>query len=102
MLEQNSNGIILSVHAQPGAKKNEIRGPQADALKVCVCAAPEKGKANSAIIELLAKSLGLKKSQIEILSGETSRKKRFLITDITLDELTRKANDSGISGLVEN
>ena len=59
-------------------------------LKVCVTQSPEKGKANKAIGELLAKSLGLRKSQIELLSGETSHQKRFLIRDITSQELAQK------------
>jgi len=52
-------------------------------LKVCVTQVAEKGKANKALIEVLAKGLSLRKSQIELLSGETSSQKRFLIRDIT-------------------
>ena len=59
-------------------------------LKVCVTQSPEKGKANKAVIELLAKSLKLRKSQIELLSGETSHQKRFLIRGITPEELAQK------------
>ena len=83
-------GVVLPVQARPGAKKNEVRGEQAGALKVFVTQAPEKGKANKVIIEVLAKSLKLKKSQIELISGETSHLKKFLITDATLDELAEK------------
>ena len=59
-------------------------------LKVCVSQSPEKGKANKAVIELMANSLGLRKSQIELLSGETSHQKRFLIRGITPEELSQK------------
>ena len=62
-------------------------------LKVCVTQSPEKGKANKAVIELMAKSLGLRKSQIELLSGETSHQKRFLIRDITPEELAQKLTE---------
>jgi uncharacterized protein len=89
-LEPHPEGTILSVHAQPGARRNELRGPQGGALKVCVTQSPEKGKANKALIELLCKSLGLKKSQIELLSGETSHQKRFLIRNVAADELARR------------
>ena len=77
-LESHPDGLILPVRAQP-ARRNEIRGVQDGGLKVCVTASPEKGKANKAMIELLAKSLGLKKSQIELISGQTSHQKRFLL-----------------------
>ena len=80
----------MPVRAQPGAKRNELRGEQDGMLKVCVTQSPEKGKANKAVIELMAKSLGLRKSQIELLSGETSHQKRFLIRGITPEELAQK------------
>jgi hypothetical protein len=54
-----------------------------------VTQSPEKGKANKAVIELMAKSLGLRKSQIELLSGETSHQKRFLIHGIKSGELAQ-------------
>jgi hypothetical protein len=87
--EPHAEGLILPVRAYAGARRCELRGVQAGALKVAVTQAPEKGKANQAIIELLADSLGLKKSQIELLAGETSPQKKFLIRDVdreTLDD----------------
>jgi len=89
-LQPHPGGTILPVRAQPGARKDEIRGVQDGMLKVAVTQAPERGKANKAIAALLAKALGLKKSQIEIVSGETSRKKQFLIRGIATGELSRR------------
>jgi uncharacterized protein (TIGR00251 family) len=89
-LQQHPEGTILPVRAQPGAKRNEICGEQDGMLKVCVTQSPEKGKANKAVVELLAKSLGLRKSQIELISGETSHQKRFLIYGITPEEFAQK------------
>jgi uncharacterized protein len=86
-LESHSDGVVLPVHAQPGARRNEIRGEQAGMLKVCVTQSPEKGKANKAIVELLSKSLKLKKSQIELIAGETSHNKRFLVHGVAIAEL---------------
>ena len=77
--EPHPNGAILLVRAQPGARRNEVRGVQDGALKVCVTQAPEKGKANKAIVEVLAKWLGVRKSQIELISGETASQKKFLV-----------------------
>ena len=60
---------------------------QDGALKVCVTQVPEKGKANKAIRKLLAKSLGLRVSQIELLSGETAPQKKFLLRDVDAEEI---------------
>ena len=87
LLEPHADGTILPVRAHPGARRNEIRGVQDGMLKVSVTQAPEKGKANKAVIELLSKKLGLKKSQIELIAGETSHQKRFLVRGIKPKEL---------------
>lgn len=86
-LEQHPLGVVLSVRASAGAKRDELRGELDGALKVAVTQAPEKGKANQAIVQLLAAQLGIKKSQIQLLSGETTSQKRFLFRGITADEL---------------
>jgi uncharacterized protein len=87
-LEPHAEGTILPVRAQPGARRNEIRGEQNGALKVCVTQTAEKGKANKALVALLCDTLSLRKSQIELLSGETSHQKRFLVRGLTPAELS--------------
>ena len=89
-LEPHPHGVLLPVRAQPGARRSALVGVQDGALKVAVTAAPEKGKANRAIVALLAKSLRLKKSQFELESGETARQKRFLVRDVALDEFSQR------------
>lgn len=89
-LESHTEGIVLLVRAQPGAKQSEVRGEQNGALKVAVTQVAEKGKANKALLALVGKQLGLRKSQIDLLSGETSQQKRLLIRDVSLDELKRR------------
>jgi uncharacterized protein (TIGR00251 family) len=89
-LDAHPDGTILPVRAHPGARRNEIRGVQDGMLKVSVTQVPEKGKANKAVIDLLAKKLGLKKSQIELIAGETSHQKRFLLRDVKPDELAER------------
>ena len=86
-LENHPEGLILFVKASAGAKRDELRGEHDGALKVAVTQAPEKGKANKAIIELLAAELHIKKSQIELLSGETTPQKKILVRGITADAL---------------
>ena len=89
-VQPHAEGAILPVRAHPGARRNEIRGGQHGMLRVSVTQAPEKGKANKAMVALLAKQLSLRKSQLELISGETSPQKRFLVRDITPEELSER------------
>ena len=89
-LAEHAQGTVIAVHAQPGARRNAILGLRAGALRVAVTAAPEKGKANAAIAAVLAQSLGCRASQVAILSGESSRQKRFLIAGIKPAELRER------------
>jgi uncharacterized protein (TIGR00251 family) len=87
VIDSHPDGAIVHVRAQPGSRANRLKGEQDGALKVCVTQVAEKGKANAAIIDVLATSLDLRTSQIVLLSGETSRQKRFLIRGTTVEEL---------------
>ena len=90
VLGEHAQGVVLPVRAQPGAKKNAAAGEHAGALKVMVTAPPEDGRANKALVETLAKLLALKRSQIQLLSGEKNRDKRFLISGCSKEELVRR------------
>lgn len=85
-ISTHEKGVLLPVRAIPGAKRNEIHGEQDGALKVCVTQIPEKGKANQAIIKLLTKELGLRRSSFELISGAASSTKMFLV-NISKEEL---------------
>ena len=85
-ITEHAKGCILPVHAQPEAQSRDSRGI-CGVLKVAVTAPPEDGRANKALVELLAKELGLKRSQVILLSGQTGREKRFLIKDLNKREL---------------
>ncbi len=89
-LADHPDGFVLPVRAQPGAAKNDIRGEQNGMLKVSVTQVAEKGKANKAIIEVLAKGLSLRKSQIELIAGELQPQKRFLIRGVSRDNLASR------------
>ena len=62
----------LHLKVVPKASRNRIVGWVGDRLKVQITAAPEKGKANAAVVEVLAEALGLPKSALRIAAGETS------------------------------
>ncbi len=82
-------GIVVSVKVQPNAGKDRVVGEHADQLKVAVTVAPEKGKANRAVIKVLSKWLGVKSTDIQIVSGETSRDKKVFIRNINEEDFNR-------------
>jgi uncharacterized protein (TIGR00251 family) len=85
-------GATLAVRAQPGARKNAVVGEQANALKVAVTAPPEDGRANSALVEVLRNWLGVKRSQLELVGGATSRNKVILVREVTAEGLITLIN----------
>ncbi|SFW02213.1 Uncharacterised ACR, YggU family COG1872 [Chlamydia abortus] len=74
---------ILEVKVTPKSKQNTIVGFEGEVLKIRVTEVPEKGKANEAVIALLAKALSLPKRDITLILGDTSRKKRILLPKST-------------------
>ncbi|HJQ98188.1 MAG TPA: DUF167 domain-containing protein [Candidatus Polarisedimenticolaceae bacterium] len=79
----------LKLRVSPRAKRNAILGLRGDTLKVSVTAVPERGKANDAVVELLAGALGVAPSSIELVSGGSSKDK---VVEIPLDpdEIARR------------
>lgn len=68
---------LLHVRVQPKARKNAVVGWRGEALRVTVTAAPEDGKANRAVMDLLADALAVPVSSISLVRGATSRDKWF-------------------------
>jgi uncharacterized protein len=86
-IADHAEGLVLPVRAQPGARRNGVQGEQRGLLKIAVTAPPEDGRANQALVEVLRETLDLKRSQVELLSGQTSREKKFLIRGLSRTEL---------------
>jgi uncharacterized protein len=78
----------LKIKVVPKSSRNSVAGWVGDTLKVCVNAAPEKGKANRAAQEILAAVLGLPKDKVRVVSGLTSARK--LVEIEVLSELEIK------------
>jgi len=74
------NDTVLKIYLQPKASKNEIVGLYRDGIKITVTAPPTDGKANEALIQLLAKKLKIPPTRIEILKGHHSREKILRIS----------------------
>jgi uncharacterized protein (TIGR00251 family) len=78
----------IKIKLLPRSSKNQIIGKEGDTLKVKVTSPPVDGKANEALIELLAKRLGVSKSNIKIISGRRSKLKTVQICDLSQKEIT--------------
>lgn len=89
-LSDGEGGVVLRVRARPGAKKAGVLGEHDGALRVAVTAPPEGGRANAALEEALAEALGVKRWQVELLSGHVTRDKRFLVRGVGREELAAK------------
>ena len=83
-LIEDARGVIVPVRAQAGARQNGVIGEHAGKLRVSVSAAPERGKANEAITHVLAEAIGCRALRVRLLSGASSREKRFLVEGETL------------------
>ncbi|MEN6332343.1 MAG: DUF167 domain-containing protein [Smithella sp.] len=93
-VKESKSGLTFDIQVTPRASRAEIAGVQDDALKVKVTALPVEGAANEACIKLLAKELGLKKSQMEIFVGSKSRRKTVCVKDISKAELEKKIENA--------
>ena len=89
-IRADGDGVILCLHVQPGARKTEIAGLHGEALKIRLAAPPVDGKANASLIEFLARQLGVAKSAVELLSGDTSRAKRVRVGGVDSDAVSAK------------
>jgi len=93
-LAAKGDGTLVSVHVQPKAAKNELRGTFQDRLKVRVCAPPVEGEANRQCAGLLAEVLGVAKSEITLIRGGQSRQKTFLVAK-PIDFVSEKLKKAG-------
>lgn len=86
-LHRTAEGLELHVQAQPGSRRNGITGFHQGRWKVAVSQIAEKGKANVAVANVLAKELQLKPRQLQLVGPALNPLKRFRISGITEDEL---------------
>lgn len=89
-ISQNGRDVILSVKVVPAGSKTALAGFLDGMLKVKLSAAPEKGKANKALIRFLADVLGVKKNAVSIISGSTNPHKKVKIVGVNVDLVIKK------------
>ena len=86
--------IRLSLRVSPGGSCAAVVGRHGNAWKVRVVAAPERGCANDSVVALLASTLGLRRPDVRIVSGTSSRNKTVELVGITLDEAESRLTDA--------
>lgn len=82
--------VVLTLKVVPKASRDAIVGWHGDALKVAVTAAPERGKANAAVVRVLADALDLAPSSLSVIAGASSRHKRIRIDGLDAAQLSRR------------
>jgi len=87
-LSSRGDGVLLQISVMPNAKRTEVDGLHDGALRVRLAAPPIEGRANEALVAWLAKSLGVAKRDVELLRGESSRRKQVAIA-VSYDAVAR-------------
>lgn len=90
LFDKAKDGMVLRVHVQPGAGREAIIGTHGDALKVRVVAPPVSGRANEAVLSLLAHEFAVDPASLEITSGAASRLKRVKFSGIDADDFEKR------------
>jgi uncharacterized protein len=91
-IEEDIEGVLLNVLAFPKSRRNEIAGVRGGRFLTRVTAAPEDGKANFAIVKLLADTLGIAASGITLIYGPTAREKSFYIKGLDAQQVREALN----------
>jgi uncharacterized protein (TIGR00251 family) len=83
-------GVELSVLVQPRASRTKVVGEHDGRLKIALAAPPVDGEANAALIEFLSDELGVRKADVTLLDGQTSRRKRLVVRGVASADLMVK------------
>ncbi len=98
MASDSDNSCMLKVRIQPRASRNQVDGFEEDTLRIRVSSSPTEGQANDGVVALLAKTLGVSKSRLEIVRGHSSRNKLVSVETLSEQEVRRRIE----SGLKES
>ena len=90
MAKKPEDNCTLKVRVQPKASRNQVDGFEDGTLRLRVTAPPTEGKANAGVIALMAKTLGVSKSRLEIVRGHGSRDKVVAIDTLSEQEVHRR------------
>ena len=95
IVQDSTDGAVLTVHVQPKASRTECAGIHGDALKVRVAAPPVDGAANEELIRFLAREFSIARSAIHLESGASGRHKRIRLQGVTAQRVTARLIEKG-------
>ena len=85
-----AHDVRLTLRVKPHARRAGLIGWHGDALKVAVCAAPERGRANDEVVSLIATALGIAAADVTLESGAASQDKRVRVRGLEASEARRR------------
>jgi uncharacterized protein (TIGR00251 family) len=94
-IRDTPQGATFAIKVHPRAKKNAVSGEVGEALKLSLTAPPVEGKANAACIAFLAEVLGVSRSSVTIVAGETSRQKVVRVAGLTAEAVEAAISQRG-------
>ncbi len=85
-VQPTPGGVTIKVFVAPRSSANQVMGEHNGAVKIALTAPPVEGAANKALVEFLAKLLGVPRSSLSIVSGETSRQKMVKVLGVSSEQ----------------
>jgi uncharacterized protein (TIGR00251 family) len=82
----------ISLHVSPGAARNELAGIKDGVLQIRVAAPPVKGKANQELLNFISRILGVNKTSLSIIKGQTNRNKVIAIAGLSQEDAIKRLN----------
>jgi uncharacterized protein len=86
-LTNTSEGVVVKLRVQPRASKSQLSSLHGNSIKAKVTAPATEGRANEAVLDLLAKAVGIKRAQLTLVGGVKSRDKRILVQGMSQEEI---------------
>ena len=88
-ITERDGGVMIDIAVKPRSSREGVGPVHADRLVVAVNAPPVDGKANEAVVRVLAATFGIARSSVSIVRGETGRKKTVRLAGVTAAAVTR-------------
>jgi uncharacterized protein (TIGR00251 family) len=87
LINEHAGSVTFEVRVIPRSSKSEIVGLYGNALKIRLTSPPVEGAANNELLKLLSRKVGVSRSAIEIISGQSAKTKRIRIIDVTAAQI---------------